>query len=269
MSRRSFAAMGQSPEELLGLGAWSEGARRKDERKERGSLSVHSQDSKDRGIESTGSTKERQRDERSRLALERLALKGSCVKDGGEVHAMLLVAMRPEQRRMLPSGLSSVQHARLFAFIRRLTVLQGSSLCLPRLWRDDTERAMLKLQADRQLALASLSHGLPLQDMHSELRDDKEVVLDRTAAVRKKAAALQAAPLVRGDSEVEDAPEGHKALPFADGPLMFDITAAIPNELSKRTDPPPQAETLGPRPAPRLPLQNSILSDEIRCLLHL
>ena len=91
--------------------------------------------------------------------------------------------MRPEQRQLLPQGLSSSQNARLFAFVRRLTVLQGSSFCFPRLWCGDAQRAMLKLQADRRLALATVANrGLALQHMPPELRDDKEVVL---VAVRK------------------------------------------------------------------------------------
>ena len=45
-------------------------------------------------------TDEAEKSEKSEKSpLEKLALKGSCVKDGGEVHAMLLVAMRPEQRQ--------------------------------------------------------------------------------------------------------------------------------------------------------------------------
>ena len=217
-------------------------------------------------------TDEAEKSEKS--PLEKLALKGSCVKDGGEVHAMLLVAMRPEQRQLLPQGLSSSQNARLFAFVRRLTVLQGSSFCLPRLWCGDARRAMLKLQADRRLALATVANrGLALQHMPPELRDDKEVVL---VAVRKKARALEfAAPRLQGDLEVVlealKAPGGHKALPFVSEHLMSDHrigAASHSKELLQLKDAPVQAEALDNSQEGR-PAQNPILSQEMLCLLHL
>ena len=216
------------------------------------------------------------------LALERLALKGSCIKDGGEVHAMLLVAMRPEQRQLLPAGLSHTQNARLFAFVRRLTVLQGSSFCgSPRLWCGTTERAMLKFQADRQLALATVTHrGLALQHVPSELRDDKEVVL---TAVRKKARALEfATPRLQADCEVVlqalRAPGGHKAIPFISEQLMFDQriqVAARYAEVVKLKDAPvplpiDEGDVEDARSEAVLPVQrHPILSQEMLCLLHL
>ena len=215
------------------------------------------------------------------LALERLALKGSCIKDGGEVHAMLLVAMRPEQRQLLPAGLSHTQNARLFAFVRRLTVLQGSFFCSPRLWCGTIERAMLKFQADRQLALATVTHrGLALQHVPSELRDDKEVVL---TAVQKKARALEfATPRLQADCEVVlqalRAPGGHKAIPFVSEHLMFDQriqVAARYAEMAKLKDAPlplriDEGDAGDARHEAVLPVQkHPILSQEMLCLLHL
>ena len=224
-----------------------------------------------RGDGSEGKIHRKEQEKQEKLeVLERLAIKGSCVKDGGAVHALLLVAMRPEQKQLLQvSSLSSWQNARLFAFVRRLTVLQNR-LCVPRLC-SDTERAMLKLQADRQLALATVAHrALALQHLPLEFRDDKEVVL---AAVRKKGRALEfAAPRLQGDSEVVlealQAPGGHRALPFVSERLMLDhrIAAAkakptvTPSLTLEGFEEPKVLEGLVHKP---------VLSQEMLCLLHL
>ena len=197
--------------------------------------------------------------------LERLALKGSCVKDGGEAHAMLLVPMRPEQKRLLPLNIHS---PRLFAIARRLT-LRPSSLMSP-LYLSGHEMAMLKRQADRQLALARVaSRGLALQYLPQELRDDKEVVL---TAVRSKGRALEfAAPRFRADSEVVlealSAPGGQKALAFVDQELLNDDrirTAANGVMACKNTQ-----AICEQRETEIMPLMNNVLSEEIMCLLHL
>lgn len=215
-------------------------------------------------------------------ALERLALKGSCVKDGGEAHAMLLVPMRPEQRKLLPC---SIHSPRLFAMVRRLTLRPGS-LMSPALYGHDIERAMLKFQADRQLALARVaSRGLALQHLPQELRDDKELVL---TAVRNKGRALEfAAPRLRADVDIVlealGAPSGQKALAFVDEKLLKDdriktaaerTTERAQGWMDSQVQEPkerkePRNKSTEPSDVEVLPLTNGVFSQEMLCLLQL
>ena len=197
------------------------------------------------------------KEEAWRCILERLALKGSCVKDGGEAHAMLLVPMRTEQRRLLPREVPR----EVLALVRRLTLLppKPSQLLL-------LDERMLRLQADRQLALATVRRrGLALQRLPLELREDKELVL---TAVRSKARALEfAAPRLRRDVDVAiealQAPQGHKAIAFLDEELLKH--ERISTLVRKREMKEPQ-ETILEQGLERDAVS---LSPEILCLLHL
>ena len=145
--------------------------------------------------------------------LEALALRGSCVKDGGVAHAMLLVPMRSEQRQLLPRELPRRLEARLRAIVRWQT------LCMaPQPWHGhELEREMMRLQADRQLALAAVQRrGMAIQRVPEELRDKKLVL----AAVHSRARALEfAPPQLQSDREVIlaalSAPGAQRALAFA------------------------------------------------------
>eukprot|EP00931_Biecheleriopsis_adriatica_P058089 TRINITY_DN34517_c0_g1_i1.p1 TRINITY_DN34517_c0_g1~~TRINITY_DN34517_c0_g1_i1.p1 ORF type:complete len:270 (+),score=67.47 TRINITY_DN34517_c0_g1_i1:34-810(+) len=162
---------------------------------------------------------------RNQAALETLAIRGTCIKDGGAVHACLLVPMRSQQQELLRACRPVLQDRSLRAVLStvRSWVIQGVS---PQPWRGlRLEQAMLKLQADRQLALAAVSRrGVALGHARPELRDDREVVL---AAVRKRGRALEfASPKLQSDREVVlaalGAPGGHRAIDFAAPALWSD-----------------------------------------------
>lgn len=187
--------------------------------------------------------------------LQRLALKGSCVKDGGEAHAMLLVPMRMEQQQLLPR---EVPHE-VFTAVRRLTLLPPSPRDVPML-----DERMLRFQADRHLALLAVRRrGLALQRLPLELREDKEVVL---TAVRGKARALEfAAPRLRRDVDVAiealQAPQGHKAIAFLDEGLLKHERISTLVRGRKESQ-----QAIVQRELERDPVR---FSPEILCLLHL
>ena len=224
------------------------------------------------------SSRERERRLKGELVLEELALKGSCVEDGGVAHAMLLVPMRMEQRRLLPvRGLPRQLEARLRAAVR-------ASFCLkPQRWHGFAfEQRMIQLQADRQLALAAVERrGLALQHVPAELRD-RELVL---TAVRSRPRALEfAPPQLQRDRDVVlaalTAPGGHKALAFAtafhqDQEVQATVrqlrtklaeTKKLADEALQLNLPAEQSSDLAsPRRAPIL----RIVPDDMLCLLHL
>ena len=220
----------------------------------------------------------RERRLKGELALEELALKGSCVKDGGVAHAMLLVPMRMEQRRLLPvRGLPRQLEARLRAAVR-------ASFCLkPQRWHGFAlEQRMIQLQADRQLALAAVERrGMALQHVPAELRD-RELVL---TAVRSRPRALEfAPPQLQRDRDVVlaalTAPGGHKALGFAaafnqDQEVQATVqqVQATLAETKKLADEGLQLDLRAERPSdPASPANAAILQivpDDMLCLLHL
>ena len=222
----------------------------------------------------------RSRENKAEAALEALALRGSCVKDGGVAHAMLLVPMRTEQRRLLPvRGLPQQLEARLRAVVR-------ATFCLaPQPWHGHAlERRMIQLQADRKLALATVERrGLALQHVPAELKD-RDLVL---TAVRSRARALEfAPPRLQQDREVVlaalAAPGGHKALAFTacfsqDEEIQVAVqrTREKVEERRRRMDEDlcEQVGALRPSgpsdpPSSHQPLAQ-ILPDEVLCLLHL
>ncbi|CAE7844200.1 unnamed protein product [Symbiodinium necroappetens] len=220
----------------------------------------------------------RERRLKGELALEELALKGSCVKDGGVAHAMLLVPMRMEQRRLLPvRGLPRQMEARLRAAVR-------ASFCLkPQRWHGFAlEQRMIQLQADRQLALAAVERrGMALQHVPAELRD-RELVL---TAVRSRPRALEfAPPQLQRDRDVVlaalTAPGGHKALGFAaafnqDQEVQATVqqVQATLAETKKLADEGLQLDLRAERPSDLASPANAailqIVPDDMLCLLHL
>mmetsp|Transcript_17068 Transcript_17068/g.40348 ORF Transcript_17068/g.40348 Transcript_17068/m.40348 type:complete len:243 (+) Transcript_17068:28-756(+) len=200
--------------------------------------------------------------------LEALALRGSCVKDGGLAHAMLLVPMGREQRQLLPARLPRFQEARLLAMVRKMT-LRGPAL---EPWMahlsHSMDQAMIQVQADKQLALAAVKRGLALQHVPLHLQDRKLVL----AAVRTKARALESAPPdLQKDREVVlaalMAPGGHRAVSFAqsfgDPEVQDAAKQARARQQRKLADKEVKVPEIACTSAP------SALPDEIMCLLHL
>ena len=200
--------------------------------------------------------------------LERLALRGSCVKDGGMAQAMLLVPMRAEQRQLLPRELPRQVQVRVWAAVRRATFRLS-----PEPWRGhELEQEMLRLQADRKLALNLVERrGLALQRVPAELRD-RELVL---AAVRSRGRALEfAPPRLQRDREVVlaalTAPGGHKALSFAAAFGQDEEVQAAAKQVRLQQERKRRDEDL-----PLLDLEPSIqppaqiIPDDFLCLLHL
>ena len=134
--------------------------------------------------------------------LEALALRGTCVKDGGAAHAMLLVPMRPEQQRLLP-----VREAAKFFALARL--VRRATFCglSPQPWRGHgLEQEMLKLHADRQLALALSQRQLADEAGQAQRAQCRALELPTSLGV-SSAAAFSAAPAASAPSAEVDSPD--------------------------------------------------------------